>query len=374
MNRDGELKAIYFLKQIPNIGNVRILNILNSFKNPADIFIAGEPELARVEGLTHANCRAIIQERKNISAIEEKFNELLDKCERKNINIITINDEEYPRNLKRIFNAPVMLFYKGKLSPSDEFSIGVVGTRYCSDYGRDACIKIVEELARKKIPIISGLAKGIDCVAHVTALKNHTLTYAILGCGVDVIYPAENRKVYEAIEEKGAIISEYEPGAKPDKGNFPDRNRIVSGISLGILVAETGLKGGSLLTTGFALDQNREIFAVPCSIFQRRFEGTNDMIKKGVAKLTTCAEDILIELDFRLRDYLSDKEFDNEEKVISLNMFEKTLYDVLTDEPLYIDDISEKSNLSVSDCLVYLLSLEFKSLIRQLPGKRFVKR
>ncbi len=374
MSSENFLKAVYFLKQVQNIGNIKILNILNSFKNPDDIFKAGESEFIRIEGITHTAYKAIAGARKNLQEIERKYDSLRDKCERKGIKIITINDEEYPSNLKKIFNAPVILYYKGRLDASDEYSIGVVGTRYCSEYGYNSCTKIVEELAEKKIPIISGLAKGIDSVAHVTALKNNTLTYAVLGCGVDVIYPAENRKIYEEIESKGALISEYEPGAKPDKGNFPDRNRIISGISLGILVVETGLKGGSLLTTGFALDQNREIFAVPASIFQKRFEGTNDMIKKGVAKLTSSAEDILIELDFRLKDYLSDKEFVNEEKVLALNMFEKTLYDTLNHEPMYIDEISEKSNLSISDCLVYLLSLEFKSLIRQLPGKRFVKR
>ena len=374
MDFENDLKTIYFLKQIPNIGNVRILNILKAFPNLEEIFKAKKSEFSGVEGITKAIAESIIQARNDLSVFERKFDLLIDKCERKNIKIITIKNEEYPKNLKKIFNAPVILFYKGELNPIDEYSIGVVGTRYNSEYGKNACVKIVEELANKRIPIISGLAKGIDCIAHNTALENGALTYAILGCGVDVIYPAENRKVYEAIESKGAIISEYEPGAKPDKGNFPDRNRIISGISLGVLVVETGLKGGSLLTTGYALDQNREVFAVPCSIFQKKFEGTNDMIKKGAAKLTSSAEDILDELDFRLKDYLSEEDFKPTEKILALNFCEKALYDVLTDEPIYIDEISEKSQLSISDCLVYLLSLEFKSLIRQLPGKRFVKR
>ena len=282
-------------------------------------------------------------------------------------------DDEYPLNLKTIFDAPVILYYKGCLNANDAYSIGIVGTRYPSEYGKNACIELVKGLSGLGIPVISGMARGIDSTAHKVALESQNLTYAVLGSGSDVVYPFENKKLYESIIETGAILSELEPGAKPDKVNFPRRNRIISGISLGTVIVESALRGGSLITAEFALDQNREIFAVPGTIYSKNSGGTNNLIKKGIAKLITNVDDILAELEYKLSSYLKKEKAAAVKPDIDLNIFEKKIFDIMGTEPLYIDDVSEKTDLSISDCLVNLLTLEFKGIIRQIPGKYFIK-
>jgi DNA processing protein len=218
------------------------------------------------------------------------------------------------------------------------------------------------------------MARVIDSIAHKTTLKYSGLTYAILGSGVDVIYPPENRSLYNEILNTGAVISEYEPGEKPDKINFPKRNRIISGISLGTLIIETAKKGGSLITSEFALDQNKEVFAIPGNINSKKSEGTNELIKKGTAKLVTNIDDILSELNYALKPILNDKAKENEQHIsVELDIFERKIFEELSNEPIHIDRINELTGMSISDCLVHLLSLEFKNVIKQLPGKYFVR-
>jgi len=367
------LELIYFLNRINNIGNVRILNILKRVQNLNELESTDKKKFKSIEGISETIVDSIFTHLKSRRELSNDFEAYMNNLEKKKINTVNYFDENYPDNLKNIYDPPVLLYYKGELVKSDKYSLGVIGTRYPTEYGRNACINLVKELSNFKIPVISGMAKGIDSVSHRTALSNNNLTYAILGSGVDVIYPNENQRLYDEICEKGAVISEYEPGTKPDKVNFPRRNRIISGIGLGVLIIETGIRGGSMITTEFAIDQNKEIFAVPGSISSKQSEGTNYLIKQGMAKLVTGIEDILNELEYKLKEH-SNRIRTNEMQVdIELNLFERKLYEEINDEPVHIDSLSDKTELNISDCLVNLLSLEFKGLVRQLPGKKFIR-
>jgi len=368
------LKYIYFLTKVKNLGNKRIKSIISHFPDFTDFLKSGFNEFKKIERIDSNISDEIIFAKKNYLIFEKEFEAVMSKAQRKKINIITILDKDYPENLKRIFDAPVILYYIGKLDPKDKYSLSIVGTRNPTEYGKYTCEKFTEQLCELGIPIISGFARGIDTIVHKTCLKNKKINYAVFGSGVDVIYPEENGKVYSELIEKGAIISEFPMGAKPDKVNFPRRNRIISGISLGTVVIESGIKGGSLLTAEIAIDQDREVFAVPGYINSKQSEGTNELIKRGQAKLVTCIEDILSEIEVKLKPILKKDLIEKEIKEIgNLNIIEKKLFDVIEYEPLHIDKINEVTGLTISDCLVNLLSLEFKGLIKQIPGKNFTR-
>lgn len=374
MQSKENLKYLFYLTKIKNLGNVRIKNILTRCKEARDCFQLSKHELKRIEGIDEKTSYEIIKSKKFFGEYEQEFNKIIRDAEEKKIQIVNITDEEYPSNLKKIFDAPVLLYIKGKLQKEDKYSLSVVGTRFPTEYGRNVCERLVKDISRLGIPIVSGMARGIDSMSHRVALENNNLTYAVLGCGADVVYPKENKKLYEQIIENGAVVSEFEIGAGPDKVNFPRRNRIISGISVGTLIVETGLKGGSLITGEFALDQNKEVFAIPGYIYSKKSEGSNELIKNGQAKLVTNVDDILNELSYKLKPILKKSEAEQEEKQIQeLNIFEKKIYEVIGIEPIHIDKISDITEMSISDCLVNLLSLEFKGIIKQIPGKNFIR-
>ncbi len=366
---------VYFLKNINSLGDVRIRKIVEKY-NSLDILLnLSKEHLMRIEGLNEKVCQEIYCQFDKITEIRKAIGTLLSKCSDKKINFTTILDEDYPYNLRNIYDAPVLLYYMGKLREKDRYSVSIVGTRTPSDYGRRVCVDLTKELSRKGIPVISGLAIGIDSIAHNTCVENENLTYAILGSGVDNLYPPDNRLLYNRIIETGAVVSEFDVGTKAEKVNFPRRNRVVSGISLGTIVVESGAKGGSLITAEFALDQNKELFAIPGNINARNSEGCNNLIKKGYAKLVMNVDDVLSELSYKIGDLVDNKV----EKAIkkenpALNIFETKIYNVLNEtEPINVDSICELTKLNVSDCLVNLLTMEFKGLVSQLPGKYFIK-
>lgn len=368
------LKFIWFLSKINKLGNTRIKSILNYFRDEYDFFNCHPNEFKKIEGVDVNIANEIVNAIKYKEEYYREFELILESAERNKVNIISLKSDEYPVNLKYVFDAPVLLYFKGSLHKSDKFSLSIVGTRTPTEYGKYTCEKFTENLSKLGIPLISGFARGIDSVVHKVCIKNCNMTYAVLGCGVDIIYPFENRKLYSEIISNGAVISEFPIGTKPDKVNFPRRNRIISGISLGSIVIESGIKGGSLLTAEFALDQGKEVFAVPGYINSRQSEGTNEIIKKGQAKLITDVNDILQELEFKLKPVLYKESYIKEEKMMSnLNSIEKKIYEVMEYEPKHIDDINIETGLPVSDCLVNLLSLEFKGLVRQVPGKNFLR-
>jgi len=368
------LKYVSFLKNIKNLGSVRVKMILETFGNLEDFKSVSKNKLEKLEGVSGKISDEIIKAVRNLNEFDKWYGEMMRRNEKYEVSAVTITDEKYPANLKKIYDPPSVLYYKGELRKEDEYSLSFVGTRTPTEYGRNACRKLAEEVSGYGIPIVSGMARGIDTLAHRTALEKRNLTYAVLGCGLDVIYPQENKRLFEVISERGAVISEFECGTGPDKMNFPRRNRVISGISQGTVIIETGIKGGSMITAGFALDQNREVFAVPGYIFSRKSEGANELIKKGQAKLVSKFDDIFDELYYVYKDFVKKEGIAIELKVNEeLSIFEKKIYDVLGTEPVHIDSICEMTGFSVSDCLVNLLSLEFKGIIKQLPGKNFIK-
>lgn len=287
--------------------------------------------------------------------------------------MVTFWDEEYPDQLKRIYDPPPFLFLKGALQPQDAAAIAVVGTRNPTPYGTHVAQHFAGELAGKGITVVSGLARGIDTVAHGAALKAGGRTVAIIGSGVDIIYPSENADLARRLIDGGALLSEFMMGAKPDAVNFPQRNRIISGMSLGTIVIETGIEGGAMITARAALDQNREVFAVPSPLTPAGRSGTNRLIREGSATLVECIDDILQELAPQLTGLIPDLPRAPRPPLPPLSLFEQRLFDVLDDHPQHIDLVAEHSGFSTAEALVHLLSLEFKGAARQLPGKHFLR-
>ncbi len=379
-----DFKYFYFLSKADGLGSVRLKRLLDKFGTAKDVLDASEKELVSVEGINTKTARPVAELKRNSDALEKDFEALEKKMDRLGIGALTISEKDYPQLLKKIYDPPAILYFKGKnsgeiLKNGLDSCIGIVGTRTPTEYGKKVCEQISAELSKLGITVLSGFARGIDTVAHKTVLSyKGTLgkTAAVFGCGLDVIYPPENKKLYEMIVEQGVILSEFEISAKPDSMNFPRRNRIISGLSLGIVVVESGKEGGALITARCALDQGREVYAVPGDINSRLSKGTNELIKNGQAKLVDSVEDILDELRSKL-NMLPFEGAGNGMPVkkiqVDLKGNEKTIYDFISSskDAFHIDAISESTGLNISDCLVNLLNLEFKGLIRQLPGKMF---
>jgi DNA processing protein len=363
-----ELTNLNLLLSIEGIGPGKIKILLNKFGSAQNVIIASEKDLIETHRINKLLANRITCKIKNKHKIEEETKRELGRINDLNIKITSLWDIDYPEFLKNIYDPPLLLYYKGEISVSDKYSVAIVGTRKPTEYGRTQAQKITSELASQNITIVSGLARGIDSIAHTSALKSNGRTISVIGSGLNIIYPPENRKLFEEISEKGIIFSEYRLDTPPDAGNFPQRNRIISGLSLGCVVVESGIRGGAMQTAQFALDQNREVFAVPGNLGVKQSEGTNDLIQRSGAKLVRDAEDIFDELELKLKPVIG-KNIPKPKP--DLNLFEEKLLNILNDGQIQIDKIASLSNLSTSDCLVHLLSLEFKGLIKQLPGKVF---
>lgn len=371
-NRFDNLTFLFLLNSIEGIGPLKILSLYSKLQSFENIFNANIRTLVKIEGINNTLASKIIAQKKNKELFREKLEAQLERLSRVNGNIMTFWDTDYPFLLKNIYYPPIILYTIGKFNEKDKFSIAIVGTRNPTLYGKLTAEKFSTELVDKSITIVSGLARGIDSVAHSTAIKTGGRTIAVIGSGLDVIYPPENKKLFGEICETGMIISEYELGAKPDAQNFPKRNRIISGLSLGSLIIETKLNGGAMQTAAYAIDQNREVFAVPGNINTPQAEGPNTLIQRNEAKLVTSADDILNEL--RIFEDKSTNVVIKKSKAenLDLNLFENKLLTFLNSEPIHIDDLAIKVSMSTSDCLVNLLTLEFKGLVKQLPGKMFI--
>ncbi len=355
------------LAAIPGIGATRIRALVAHFKSTENIFNASAKQLTAVEGIEMKTAKCI----KDYLDFEYGAQQL-NKTKQAGIDIIDFWDERYPENLKRIYDPPAILFVKGILSKQDKYAISIVGTRLPSSYGKVIAEKFAKELAQKGLVIVSGLARGIDTIGHWAAVQSGGRTIAVLGSGLDHIYPGENNKLAEKIVEQGALISEFPMGTEPDAVNFPRRNRIISGLTLGTIVVEAGLKSGALLTANYALEQNREIFAVPGNINSPKSMGTNQIIKDG-AKLITDSNDVIVELGPQLRHFLKQDESKSKELPEDLSEPEKMLLSKLSNEPIHIDKLANIIGKSTAETLSTLLPLEFKDLVKQLPGKLFVR-
>ena len=350
--------------RIPRIGTMRVARLQAYFGTMAEAWRAGPSDL-RIAGLDQATVSSIVEERANIDPLNE-----LDLVRKAGVKAYTWNDPEYPARLKEVDDKPPVLFVRGDLVPDDEWAVAVVGTRMASPYGRQEAEQFSAGLARQGITVVSGLARGIDGVAHRTVLATGGRTIAVLACGLDIIYPPEHVKLATEISQRGALVSEYPLGTKPRADYFPRRNRILSGISLGVLVIEGSEKSGALITARAALDQNREVFALPGEINRVQSEGPNKLIQKGEAKLVTCTEDILEELNLTMTAVAPQLEL---REVTVDDPTEASLLKVLTNQPLYIDDVQRASGLPIASVSSALALLELKGLVRQVGPMSFIK-
>jgi DNA processing protein len=353
------------LSFVPGIGDVGYKNLISRFHNPEAVFGATTKELNEVEGIGEKVAQLI----KNFSDWEKVGTEI-QNLKRFGFKLLSIIDKDYPKNLSKIYYAPSILYLHGEICASDELAIAIVGTRAADRYGRLVADNLASELASMGITIVSGMARGIDSAAHAAALKSGGRTIAVLGSGLDVIYPPENKNLYNQISEHGAVISEFPLGSDPDAVNFPKRNRIISGLALGVVVIQAPEKSGALITASFALEQNREVFAVPGNIGSRLSCGTNALIKGG-AKLVASVEDIVSEIDAFRRLKPIESAVVIGPILERLNEDEKRVFSTLGNDPIHIDDIITQSGFESRRVLSTLLSLELEGLITQLPGKMF---
>lgn len=298
---------------------------------------------------------------------EEKIHKIL---EQEKISCLILTDKNYPKLLKEVYDPPFCLFVRGKLAP-DDFNLAVVGTRKYSTYGKQVTEKLVGELSNQGVTIVSGLAFGIDIIAHTTTLQNHGKTIAVLGSGINRhhIYPGEHKNIAEQIvENNGALISEYPPGTLPNKFTFPRRNRIIAGMSLGTLVIEAAEKSGALITAEYAMESGREVFAIPQNITSPTSKGTNNLLKNG-AKLVTSSEDILEGLDLQdIEVYVTNKQ------ILGDSPQENAVLAVLSQEPKHIDEITKASKLSSTEISATLTIMEMKGKVRNLGNMMYIVR
>lgn len=364
-----QLVSLRLLLSVEGIGPGKIRNLLAQFKSLDNIFSASQIELTKTDQISQILAQRIRKASITRDTIRKKIHDENCRLEKMGACIITIWDKEYPPLLKKIYDPPLILYALGSFAESDNYSVAIVGTRQPSNYGKLQAERFSSDLSMQGITVVSGMARGIDSIAHRSALKEGGRTVAVIGSGLDVIYPPENRQLFNDIARSGVVLSEFELGTKPDAQNFPRRNRIISGLSLGTIIIESGITGGAMQTAAFALEQNREIFAVPGNLGVRQSEGTNALIQRSGAKLVCRIDDVIQELEIKLKPVTGKNipKIPEEE----LNMFEEKLMACLDKDPKQIDVISAMSNLSASDCLVYLLSLEFKGLVKQYPGKMF---
>jgi DNA processing protein len=285
---------------------------------------------------------------------------------RAGIQVLTWDDADYPPNLRQIYNAPPVLYVQGRIETRDEWAVAVVGTRRASVYGKEAARMLAAGLAQAGVTVVSGLARGIDTVAHRSCLEAGGRTLAVLGCGLDTIYPRENTRLAAEIVEHGALVSEYALGTRPEARNFPPRNRIISGLTLGTVVVEAGQSSGALITADFAAEQGRDVFAVPGSIFARASRGTNELIEQG-AKVVRDVADILEELNLTMVS-----EQAQARAIIPDNETEALLLEHLSSEPVHVDYLGRAVDLPIAQVSSTLALMELKGMVRQVGGMSYV--
>jgi len=355
-----ELKYWVAFSRIPGIGRVRISQLKEYFGSLQDAWKAPEGKLKQA-GLDSRSIDALVTLRPRISMDAE-----MENLGRYKVNVLICEDVHYPARLKEIYDYPPVLYVRGSLPAEDEPCLAIVGTRRPTVYGRQVTEEIVANLARSGIAIVSGLARGIDSVAHRAALDAVGKTVAVFGSGLDIVYPGENAKLAQAIMEHGALVSEYPLGVKPKAENFPLRNRIMSGLSLGVLVVEAGERSGGLITAHQAVEQNREVFAIPGSILSPASQGTNRLIQEG-AKLVRNYADILQELNLTIVVQQAEiKEFS------PANEVESAILKQLSSEPSHIDEICRRSGLTMPEASSTLAMLELKGIARQVGNMNYV--
>lgn len=364
-----KLRVLVALSIIPGFGCRRVFNLIKHVDEPEKIFTLSKRELRSVEGIGEASALSLL-------TFDEwgKVDDIINQTEKNGSEIITLVDPEYPALLKQIYDPPVLLWLKGNSEALSKPGIAVVGTRNTSPYGRNMAKKLTGELADEGLCIFSGLAYGIDAIAHKTALEHGAPTVGVLGSGIDNLYPQKNADLAnQIVKAGGAVITEFPLGTNPDAGNFPVRNRIVSGMSLGVLVVESGIKGGSMITADLGLDQNREVFAVPHSLTNPSGTGCNYLIKRGAAKLVQTVDDIFVELPLLHSDGVHEESVKDKPnwRKEELDEMSVKICEILEDKARQVDDLAEEVGVSTSQLLVKLLQLEMEDLVIQKAGKIF---
>lgn len=339
---------------------MRMQALITYFGDLALAWKANPAELAQA-GLGLKVIERVVQARTSVD-----LERVWEKIEKQGIKILTWQDEAYPQRLKEIDQPPPVLYIRGEYLPDDLFAVAIVGTRRVTSYGRQITEELSAFLAANGMTVISGLARGVDAIAHQTSLKAGGRTIAVLGSGVDKIYPPEHRGLAEHMMERGAIISDYAPGTPPEASNFPPRNRIISGLSLAVVVVEAGETSGALITAEFAAEQGREVFAVPGSILAPQSKGTNKLIQNGALPLLS-VNDLMQALDItRVGEQKAVR------KIMPADAIEAKLLTVLTHEPLHVDEIRSQSELPIEKVSAALVLMELKGMVRQVGGMNYV--
>lgn len=345
---------------VKGIGAVRLKSLIDFFGR---IDIAWQ---APVDALNATGLPSSVIE--NMISIREKadLEKILEKSLSSGIQVITWDDPGYPVRLKTIDQSPPVIFIRGELSLDDDWAVGIVGTRRMTVYGRQVTEELASFLGANHITVISGLARGVDAAAHQAVLKSGGRTIAVLGCGVDIIYPPENKKLADQIIENGALISDYVPGTAPESGNFPPRNRIISGLSRAVVVVEAGIESGALITARYAVEQGRDVYSVPGSIFAPMSKGTNRLIFDGAAPLLKI-DDILRSLEIeKVQAYKQARLF------LPADDMEKKILAELGDEPIHIDDIRAGADISAAEAISKLTILELTGHVKNVGGMNYI--
>jgi len=353
-----------WLSSIPEIGSKRFYYLIERFGSPKGVWDSDVSELKEI-------CR-FMGSRAVQSIINHKKPVYVEQAQKiyedPSINVITLIDDEYPKLLKTIYDPPAVLYCKGKPLTETPFMVSIVGSRRTTEYGRQMAEKFAYELSGAGFTIVSGLARGIDTMAHKGAIKAEGYTIGVLGCGVDIVYPKENKRLFMQMERYGTLVSEYPPGTQPAPGNFPARNRIISGLSHAVLVIEAGSRSGALITCDFALEQGRDVFALPGNVNSPYSLGTNQLIKEG-AKMVTCVEDILEE--FGMDEYQTGGK--SPQPAYQLDIFETQVYNALEDGEKHLEELVAITGFDVAKLNAILTILEMKGVVKQLSGGKFVK-
>ncbi len=359
--RPDEARYWVGFSQAKFIGPTRISRLLERFGDLATAWAAPVHELRAV--LDERALKGVLAARRDLDLDRE-----MERYDRLGVRVLTLADEGYPRLLREIPAPPPVLYVKGRLVEGDDRAVGIVGTRRLTPYGREVTAALSGDLAASGVTIVSGLARGIDGVAHQTALQAGGRTIAVLGCGPDVVYPPEHRNLAERIVEQGALLSEYPPGRQPDAQNFPARNRIISGLSLGVIVIEAPERSGALITADFAADQGRDVFVVPGSVLSAASAGTNRLLRDG-ARPVRAAADVLEDLGL---DAGPDAAPVQQE--LPLGDAERRLLAVLTREPQHIDEVAALAELPINEASAYLTMLELHGAVRNAGSLHYARR
>jgi DNA processing protein len=354
------------LSLVPGLGSVGIKNLVERFGSSEAVFRAEVQDLMSVENVRKDLALRIVKREFSLDP-----SRVLKRLEKLGARIVTYEDPLYPALLREIHDPPMVLYLRGQDIPSKSTFVAIVGSRNPTPYGLKAAEKIAQGLARRGLGVVSGMATGIDSAAQWGCIEGKGFTVAVLGTGIDVIYPSPNKKLFEKIICHGAAITEFPLGAPPEPKHFPIRNRIISGLSKGVVVVEATKKSGSLITAGLALEQGREVFAVPGSIDSFKSVGCHYLIKQG-ARLIENADDILDEFGLNY-PFAPITDTFQQYRLPLMESSEKLVYEIIGDYPLHIDEIARQGNLEPGAVSSILMKMELKGLVRQLPGKLFVR-